>query len=271
MNGKDIRLNRIMSHGKAVIIPMDHGTTVGPIPGLIDMNHTVSEVDRGGATAVVLHKGIMRHLSAPTSCGIIMHLSASTMVAQDPDRKVLVGTVQEAVRRGADAVSVHVNIGGTPGEPSMLEAIGTVADQCDEHQMPLLAMMYPRGPNIPEALHAESVALAARVGAELGADIVKTVYTGDIDTFRAVVRSCPVPIVIAGGPKCSTDLELLRRVEDAMTAGAAGVSLGRNAFQHENPRELVHALRNIIVEGATALEAMELMGCPLETAHCLVP
>jgi predicted phospho-2-dehydro-3-deoxyheptonate aldolase len=271
MNGKDIRLHRIMPRGKAVIIPMDHGTTVGPIPGLIDMNHTVSEVDKGGASAVVLHKGIMRHISTPTDCGIIMHLSASTMLAHDPDNKVLVGTVREAVRRGADAVSVHVNIGGTQGEPSMLEAIGHVADQCDELQVPLLAMMDPRGPNVPETLHAESVALAARVGAELGADIVKTVYTGNIDTFRAVVRSCPVPIVIAGGPKCTTDLELLEMVEDAMTAGAAGVSLGRNAFQHENPRELVSALRSIIVDGATALEALDLMGCPNEATHCLVP
>ncbi|MCC7569339.1 MAG: 2-amino-3,7-dideoxy-D-threo-hept-6-ulosonate synthase [Candidatus Methanofastidiosa archaeon] len=270
MNGKDVRLNRITQRGKAVIIPMDHGTTVGPIAGLRDMNAIVSEVDRGGATAVVLHKGIMRHLAVPTACGMIMHLSASTMVAADPDRKVLVGTVSEAVRLGADAVSVHVNVGGTQGEPEMLAALGTVAGQCEELQMPLLAMMYPRGPKIPSALHAESVALAARVGAELGADLVKTVYTGDIETFEAVVDSCPVPIVIAGGPKCTSDMELLQMVEDAMAAGSAGVSLGRNAFQHERPRDMVRALRAIIIEGATADEAMELVGCPLEATHCVI-
>lgn len=270
MNGKAVRVHRITEMGKAVIVPMDHGTTVGPIAGITNMPMAVREADAGGATAVVLHKGIMRHIPVPANCGTIMHLSASTAVADCPDMKVLVGTVQEAMRLGADAVSVHVNIGGTPGEASMLEAIGEIAEKCDMLQMPLLAMMYPRGPNIKNSMDPESVALVARVGAELGADIVKTVYTGDIDSFSDVVRSCPVPVVIAGGPKCSSDRELLQMVHDAMEAGAAGISLGRNVFQHDSPREIVSALRSIILEHASVDDALGMLGCSLERTHCIV-
>ena len=109
-------------------------------------------------------------------------------------------------------------------------------------------MMYPRGDNIPNPHDPAIVAHTARIGAEAGADIVKTVYTGDADTFREVVRSCPVPIVIAGGPKANTDIEILQMCQDAMRAGAIGVTFGRNIFQHNNPNEIIKALRAIIIE-----------------------
>lgn len=270
MNGKVIRLNRITHNGKAVIIPMDHGTTVGPIKGLVNMRSTVANIDAGGASAVVLHKGIIKSLTEPPACGIIMHLSASTHLARDPNSKVLVGTVDEAIRLGADAVSVHVNVGGCETETDMLSTLGSVAAECDAKQMPLLAMMYPRGDNINKVSQEEAVSLVARVGAELGADIVKTIYTGDIESFENVVRSCPVPIVIAGGPKCDTDIELLQMVEDSMEAGAIGVSLGRNAFQHSNPTAMVQALRSIIVEHATASEALRELGIHGKEARCIL-
>jgi len=270
MNGKVARLNRITHNGKAVIIPMDHGTTVGPIGGLESMRSTVANIDAGGASAIVLHKGIIRNLTEPPTCGMIMHLSASTHLARDPNRKVLVGTVEEALRAGADAVSVHVNIGGCETETEMLEALGKVSEECDRWQMPLMAMMYPRGDNVGNIPHEESVALVARIGAELGADIVKTIYTGEIESFENIVRSCPVPIVIAGGPKCKSDLEVLQMVEDSMEAGAIGVSLGRNAFQHKNPTAMVHALRSIIVEHATAREALKELEPNVKKTHCII-
>jgi len=270
MNGKVVRLNRITHNGKAVIIPMDHGTTVGPISGLESMRSTVANIDAGGASAIVLHKGIIRNLTEPPACGIIMHLSASTHLARDPNNKVLVGTVKEAIRLGADAVSVHVNVGGCETETEMLSALGSVSEECDRWQMPLMAMMYPRGDNVDKVSHEEGVALVARIGAELGADIIKTVYTGNVETFENIVRSCPVPIVIAGGPKCNSDLEVLQMVEDCMEAGAIGVSLGRNAFQHANPTAMVHALRSIIVEHATAREALKELGPNVKKARCII-
>jgi DhnA family fructose-bisphosphate aldolase class Ia len=121
--------------------------------------------------------------------------------------------------------------------------------------MPFLAMMYPRGPNIKNENEFDSVAHAARIGAELGADVVKTVYTGDPESFRRVVRSCPVPVVVAGGPRMTTDIEVLELGENSMKAGAAGLSFGRNVFQHNRPQAMSKALAAIVHNGATAKEA----------------
>jgi len=120
-------------------------------------------------------------------------------------------------------------------------------------------MMYPRGKKVENEHAPEMVMHAARVGAELGADVIKTNYTGDPDTFKDVIRSCPVPVIIAGGPKMDTDAEVLKMVEDAISAGASGVSIGRNIFQHENPTKMTIAISKIVHEGATAAEAMEML------------
>jgi len=259
MNGKEIRLAKITEQGKAVIVPMDHGTSEGPIEGLVNINELVPKLVKGGATAILAHKGILKHLTKVPSCGLIMHLSASTKFAPDANNKVQIASVEEAMRQGVDAVSIHVNVGGGDSEPEMLKILGDTARRCDELQIPLLAMMYPRGKNIKEKLDPEAVALVTRVGGELGADIVKTVYTGDVDSFKRVVEGCPVPVVIAGGPKCETDRELLEMVKGAIEAGARGVSLGRNIFQHRNPASMLKALRAIIIENKSVEHGLELL------------
>ncbi|MGH9986383.1 MAG: fructose-bisphosphate aldolase, partial [Nitrososphaeraceae archaeon] len=99
------------------------------------------------------------------------------------------------------------------------------------------------------------VAHAARIGAEAGADMVKTVYTGDIDSFRQVVKSCPVPIVIAGGPKATSDSEIMQLCYDAMEAGAKGITFGRNIFQHKDPFMIIRLLAEIVISGKTPEEA----------------
>lgn len=256
MNGKEKRMERILDKGKAVITPMDHGVSNGPILGLENMEKVVEKVEKGGASAVVLHKGIIKSLKRVPRCGVIMHLSASTELALDANNKVQVGKVKEAITLGADAVSVHVNIGGNKDEPRMLEILGKVAAEADNYGMPLLAMMYPRGKNVKEKLDPKAVSLVTRVGAELGADLVKTVYTGDVETFKKVTEGCPVPVVIAGGPKCANDMEVLEMVKGAMDGGAAGISLGRNVFQHKNPEKMVRALSAIIKENKSVEEAV---------------
>ncbi|HEU17385.1 MAG TPA: fructose-bisphosphate aldolase, partial [Methanolinea sp.] len=204
MRGKEIRLERIMDRNtrKTVIVPMDHGVTNGPIPGLIDMGRAVDMVAEGGANAVLGHIGLSLygHRQSGRDVGLILHLSASTAIGPDPNDKVLVNSVPNALKMGADAVSMHVNI-GADSEARMLSDLGRIAIECMEWGMPLLAMMYPRGRKIANEHQTDHVALAARVAAELGADIVKTVYTGDPDSFREVTRGCPVPVVVAGGSK----------------------------------------------------------------------
>ena len=254
--GRDIRLARILNDGKMLCIPMDHGISNGPIKGLEDIHSIIYQCSSAGLTCVLVNKGIIKSLPRPPNIGLIAHFSASTSIGPAPNRKILMGSVEEAIRLGADAVSLHINI-GSKEEPEMLQKLGMISDKCDEWSVPLVAMMYPRGENIKNPHDPEIVAHAARVGAEAGADVVKAVYTGDPDSFKRVVRSCPVPIVIAGGPKASTDREILEMCEGAMMAGAKGVTFGRNIFQHSNPPAIVRALYKLIIEKRNVREAMK--------------
>ena len=256
--GKQVRMSRITRKGRMLCIPMDHSFTIGPVAGLENPEEMIIKVARGGATAFLVHKGIIKSLKKPVPIGMIMHVSASTQLSPAPNRKVLCASVLEGLRLGADAISVHVNM-GSKEEPEMLEQLGMVADQCDEYQVPFIAMMYPRGERIKDPSDPEVVAHCARVGAEGGADVVKTVYTGDPDSFRDVVRKCPVPVVLAGGVKVGTDAEVLRLASDVMGAGAMGVTFGRNVFQHRDPTLIVRALRRIVIDRGTVKEAMEVI------------
>lgn len=244
--------------GKSIIIPMDHGVTVGPIEGLHDLPAMIDKVAEGGANAVIEHLGMVGrgHRKSGKDIGLILHLSASTVANPvDGNDKVLVNTVERALKMGADGVSIHINIGSRT-ESRQLEILGEVAGQCMEWGMPLLAMMYPRGEGIEgDPAQARHVKLAARIGAELGADIIKTLYTGDPESMREVVEGCPVPIVIAGGSKLS-DKETLEMIEGAMKAGCAGISMGRNVFQHENPTQFVKSASLMIHKGMSAKEAL---------------
>ncbi|MFC1635029.1 2-amino-3,7-dideoxy-D-threo-hept-6-ulosonate synthase [Planctomycetota bacterium] len=259
MIGKKIRLERIIDRNsrKAVIIPMDHGVTVGPIDGLADMRTTIGKVVTGGANAILMHKGIVRagHRGAGQDVGLIIHLSGGTSLSPDPNAKELVCTVEEAIKLGADAVSVHINLGAET-DKEMLRQLGQIGERCSEWQMPLVAMMYTRGPKIQDEYDVQNVKHAARVGAELGADIVKVVYTGSVESFAGVVEGCPVPVVIAGGAKMGSDEEIFKMVEGALQAGAAGVSIGRNAFQHDDPIRMIQALSKMVHHNASVEVAL---------------
>jgi predicted phospho-2-dehydro-3-deoxyheptonate aldolase len=262
MIGKQIRLERIIDRNsrKTVIIPMDHGVTVGPIEGLADMRMAISKVVAGGANAILMHKGMVRagHRGAGKDVGLIIHLSGGTAMSPDPNAKELVCTVEEAIKLGADAVSVHINLGAET-DKEMLRQLGYVSEQCSEWQIPLVAMMYTRGPKIKSEYDVKNIKHAARVGAELGADIVKVVYTGSVESFRQVVEGCPVMVVIAGGPKMDSDEDIFKMVEGALKAGAAGVSIGRNAFQHKTPEKMVAALCKMVHKGASIKDAIKIL------------
>ncbi len=257
--GKRVRLERIIDRKtkRTVIVPMDHGLSMGPISGLEDMSAITNKIADGGANAVVLHKGIVRagHRGYGKDIGLIIHLTGSTSLGPDPNSKVPIASVEEAITLGADAVSVHVNVGAA-NELEQLQNLGDIAEACAAWGMPLFAMMYPRGPKVKDQHDPALVAHVARVGAELGADIIKTVYTGDVGSFRKIVRGCPVPIVIAGGPKMATDRDVLKLATEAMESGAIGISIGRNIFQHRNPTAMTRALVRIVHEDASVEKAM---------------
>lgn len=262
MIGKMIRLERIRNRnsGRMVIVPMDHGVTMGPISGLTNMAKTVDDIVNGGANAIVLHKGLVTagHRGAGKDIGLIIHLSASTSLSPDPNAKVDVTDVTEAVRLGADAISVHVNLGADT-EREMLRSLGQIARRCNDWGMPLLAMMYTRGTKIKDQFDVKYVKHAARVGAELGADVVKVVYTGSPASFAEVVGGCPVPVVIAGGEKMESDKEIFEMVAGALKAGCAGVSIGRNIFQHRRPIRIVEAISAMVHEEKSVQAAMRIV------------
>jgi predicted phospho-2-dehydro-3-deoxyheptonate aldolase len=224
------------------------------------MRTAVSNVVAGGANAILMHKGIVRagHRGTGRDVGLIIHLSAGTSLSPDPNAKELVCTVEEAIKLGADAVSVHINLGAET-DREMLRQLGQISERCMEWQMPLVAMMYTRGSKIKDEYNLDNVKHAARVGAELGADIVKVVYTGSVESFVSVVEGCPVPVVIAGGPKMGSDEDIFNMVQGALEAGAAGVSIGRNAFQHKNPTKMVQALSKMVHEAASVNDAMQVL------------
>ena len=255
-------MERIMDRktGNAVIVPMDHGISVGPLEGLIDMQKAVDDVSIGGATAVLMHKGLIRysHRMAGEDVGLILHLSASTDLGPTTNSKVLVATIDEAIKCGADAVSIHINF-GSEDEPYMLESAGEISRQCSEWGMPLLVMAYPRGPQIKNQFDPDAIAHCARAAAELGADLVKVSYTGDIDTFKEVCRGALAPVVIAGGPKMDSDMDILHMVHDSMVAGGRGVSIGRNVFQNKNVPGITKAISSIVLEGYSVEEAAKFL------------
>ena len=261
MMGKQIRIERIIDRNtkNTVIVPMDHGVTAGPIDGLIEMGPTVDMVAEGGANAVIGHVGLPLHghRRSGKDVGLILHLSASTALSPDPNHKVLVNTVQHALKMGADGVSVHINV-GADDEARMLVDLGKVAVECMEWGMPLLAMMYPRGKRIKDEKNVNVVKHAARVGAELGADIIKCPYTGSIKTFSDVVAGCPVPVVIAGGSKMN-DEQTLKMIDGALKAGAAGISMGRNAFQRQDPTNFIRAATAMVHQGMSVKEALAMV------------
>lgn len=258
MLGKQIRMERIIDRNtsRTVIVPMDHGVSSGPIYGITDLRDAIEQVVRGGANAIVEHKGMVGagHRRSGKDVGLIIHLSASTSLSPYPNTKTLVCTVEEALRLGADAVSIHVNIGDEM-ERQMLSDFGMVSSRAREWGIPLLAMIYPRGEKIANEYDSGMLKHAARLGAELGADIVKISYSGSVESFREVIAGCRVPVVIAGGEKMESDKQILETVRGSIDAGGSGVSIGRNIFQHQDPTRMVGAISMIVHEEATVEQA----------------
>jgi len=254
--------------GRTVIVPMDHGISVGPIDGLKNMKQAIQNVAQGGANAVVMHKGLVQdgHRQEGPDIGLILHLSASTCLSVYPNEKTLVCTVEEAVKLGADAVSIHVNL-GNGGEKEMLNDFGKVSYDARTWGMPLLAMIYPRGEKIKDEYDVNAIKHAARLGKEMGADIVKVSYTGSPDSFHEVVSGCNIPVVIAGGPRMDSEKQIIKMVKGSIDAGGSGVSIGRNVFQYKNPRLMVQAISYIVNKGGSVEDGLNILKNNMTDLH----
>ncbi|MFB6211343.1 MAG: 2-amino-3,7-dideoxy-D-threo-hept-6-ulosonate synthase [Halobacteriales archaeon] len=256
--GTQARLDRIGTDGRFVMIPMDHGITLGAVNGLRDIESTISAVTHNGADSVLTQKGIAPRVHPNKhDAGYVVHLNGSTVLGPDSNDKRMTGTVEEAIRAGADAVSFHINVGSNY-EREQIEDLATVTEEADRYGMPVLAMTYARGPDIEED-DPEALGHAVRLGEELGADIVKTAYSGDPESFEHVTGSTSKPVIIAGGEP-EGDLATLEAVRGAMDAGAAGVSMGRTVFQHEDPAAMTGAVASVVHDGLPAETALKRSG-----------
>ncbi|MBD0743119.1 fructose-bisphosphate aldolase [Streptomyces sp. CBMA152] len=249
-DGMAVRLARLARHteGRYLFVPMDHSVADGPIVAAGRFNGLVRTAVAGGADAVVMHKGRAASLDPALlrDCALIVHLSASTAHAADADAKVLVGSVEEAVQLGADAVSVHVNI-GSDTEKQQLADLGAVADGCRRWGVPLLAMIYPRGPRITDPHDPVLLSHVVNVAADLGASLVKTTWSAPMERLADVVESCPIPVLVAGGPR-KGDAALAEFAARAIGAGCAGLAVGRGFFESPTPASVIRTLSAAVHE-----------------------
>jgi len=249
--GMKNRLSRlIQKDGKALFLPIDHGYFQGPTHCLEKPGETIKPIYQY-ADAIMCTRGVLRNCVAPAiDKPIIMRVSgAVSVVGEDLANESVVTSIEEILRLNASAVSMSVFV-GSKYENKSLSNLSKLVDECEEYGIPVMAVSAV-GKEL-EKREARYLALAARISAEIGARVVKTYYCED---FHKVVEGCPVPVVIAGGPKTETQKEVFEFVYDGMQAGAIGVNLGRNIWQTENPVASIRAIRSIIHEGYTVKEA----------------
>lgn len=256
------RLTKILPNGRGVWIPMDHGISAYPEKGLERMDEVVSSCISGGADAIILQKGALSYYVEETGwSNFICHVSVSTANAGEKDQyKVRVAKADECLIRGANAVSAQINLGDY-FESEMIKEMGDLTGEALALGMPTLGMIYPRGPylKISDGDITNGVAHAARVAWELGCDVVKVPWTGDVESFKLVCQAVPIPVLISGGPRGISFTELLHIVELSISAGGSGVCIGRQVFGSNNPESCVKALRAVVHENSTSVEASKLL------------
>lgn len=263
--GKAMRLKRVIDHeGVSVICALDHGMTSPTfLEPLADIAQRTREVVAGGSNVIMMSKGMIRiavdAFSPTTSLALLLSASASP----DGDRPqiVQIADVEEALTLGADAVVLFTALGGDT-EAGMIDILSAVGRECAMLGMPFIAeaefpTTYATVEELKQQYGFEYLRRNVRLCAELGADIVKTNWPGDQDSFAKCVEAANgIPVVLAGGSRLE-DAELLTRMEQAMAAGAIGCSVGRNIFMHANPEAITRALSRVIRERWTAEKALD--------------
>lgn len=262
MVNKMLRNHRLIHPvtGRSVLLPLDHGTTMGPLNGIRNIPEIVAMAVRSRVQGVIAHKGAIAWAvkggGEALRTEYILHLSASTNMGPDESRKEIVAGVRHALQLGVTGISVHVNL-GVAGEPAMLRDLGRISDEAYTWGLPVLAMM-----NVHKELEVsrsaaigKRVAHAVRIAGELGADMVKVEYPGSFETFVDAAGSFSIPVLLAGGEKSSNKLEWFTSIHQALLAGCKGICIGRNIFADERPDVMCQALVGMVHEGMTPEEA----------------
>ena len=246
MIGKSRRLSRLLvgSQRRCLLAPLDHGGWLGPVRGIDRPEAIVEAVVKGGANALLISPGFFRAVAPliPPSTGVVLRISLTAGLSADGTQETPIASLETALRMDADAIAISVFFGRT-GDIDIYRWLAELTDASQAYEMPVVAEMMPPPDDFYDA---NAITHAARIGMELGADIVKTNYCGDIDTFRQVIAAAPVPIIVAGGPSEGPEVSTVSVARDAIKAGAAGVAFGRRVWQSDDPERVTRQLKQVI-------------------------
>jgi class I fructose-bisphosphate aldolase len=262
--GKAVRLKRLQNpeSGRILTVAIDHAPSYGVLDGLENIELMVERIADGDPDAIMLMKGPAERCFQPYAGRISLILKCSSLSPFHPERDVWVSPVEDALRLGADAIAMALTVGSSQ-QALLLPNLAALVREAERVGMPVIVHAYPNGELVPpdERYSAKQVRYAARLGMELGVDIVKTFYTGSAETFAQVVETAaPALVVAAGGPKLETDADVLRMAHDVVQAGAAGITFGRNIWQSEDPAGIIRDLRHIVHNNGSVDEGMSQLG-----------
>ncbi|HAK47154.1 MAG TPA: fructose-bisphosphate aldolase [Spirochaeta sp.] len=261
--GKAIRMNNIFRKdtGKSVIVAFDHGGIAGPMDGINEPAKVIQACVDGGADGVLTTRGFIKAAEGAfdRSLAIVLRLTGGFTVLGGKFEEEMITSVETALRYGSAGAAVTVKF-GHEREGFFTKQASLTADSCEEWGMPLMIEAMARGNGRDgkplKSTDPAGVKLASRAAAEIGADMVKTYYTGDPDSFAEVVEGCMVPVVVLGGAKTDSIKDVFSDVYYSIQAGGSGIAIGRNIWQHENTTSMVEAMCGIVHEGWSVDQAM---------------
>jgi len=243
--GMKNRLSQIIKPdtGKTVMLAVDHGYFLGPTSGLEEAGKTIKPL-LPYADCLMLTRGVLRAEVDPgISTPIVLRVSGgNSILGEDLSKETITVSVKDAIRLNVSAVAMSIYV-GSKYEHQTLKNLATLVSECEEYGIPVLAVTAVGKEMVRDARY---LSLACRIAAELGAHVVKTYYCED---FQKVVKTCPVPVVIAGGKKIA-EKDALKLAYNAVKDGAVGVDMGRNIFQSKDPVGMIKAVRQIVHENA---------------------
>ncbi|MBS9437970.1 aldolase [Photorhabdus noenieputensis] len=250
--GRKLRESRLLfpKSNRGLIVPIDHGLTLGPISGLQSVYAVESWINSNYVSAVLAHKGVLEKLilrgMLRPSTGIILHMSGMPSISESPDTKILVASIEAALQLGVDAVSIQVNFTETNFEHN-LSILGSVTDIAHEAGLPVLTMLYDKVISASSEIKMERLHHLIRIVTELGSDAIKIGFPDSESAIAEIVElhGSDIKIFFAGGEKTSDEI-LINNTKAAISSGACGLCVGRNIFQNLNPQSLLHHLYECI-------------------------
>lgn len=270
--GKKKRLKKIITNGRMLVVPVDDSLIFGPVDGLNNLSNTLNSIVNGKPSAILGYKGsysLLSEMQNGFQIPYIINVTASTTTGQHI-QKIKSCTVREALTMGADCVAAHVNF-TSEYENEMLQNLASIISEADENGIPTLAIAYPRKvgddgkddnydieKNTDIDAYTQRICRCVRTSVELGADIVKTQYTGSVQTFHRVVASAlGRPVIIAGGPLLPIQ-DSYKIAKDAIEAGASGISYGRNVFNAKDIEAYIAGMKAIVFNDVSVDDALDI-------------